>query len=104
MLDPRRIRDWVYSRRSSPPQSHAISDIVLDAVLERPAGVYLSPTLTVFAVEAKTNLIWIDPAGYVVARSELPEGWRDRSSRYSFELSVRTRTVTGIVYLPHREE
>ncbi|RVM06130.1 DEAD/DEAH box helicase [Sinorhizobium meliloti] len=104
MLDPRRIRDWVQSRNSSPAKSSGIADIVLKSVLERPAEVYLSPTLAVFAVEAKTSLMWIDPAGYMVARSDMPEGWRDLSSRYSFELSVRTRTVKGIAYLPHRED
>lgn len=101
-LDPRRIRDWVEERRPASPSRRAAADIVLGVRLERPAADYLARRISVLPLNHDGGLRWIDPAGYAVAQSDLPQGWDDQPSRFRFELAVDTRTVTGEPYQPHR--
>lgn len=103
-LDPRRIRTWVEGRRPSPVRRAPASNVMIVARLERPAGDYRVRKLSVMPLASTTGLSWIDPAGYTVARSDLPDGWSDQPKYYRFELSVDTRIVNGEVYLPHRSE
>jgi hypothetical protein len=102
-LDPRSIRDWVEARRPVAPRRTETRDISLDVRLERPAPDYRGRHLSVLPVPNDAGLIWIDPAGYTVARCERPADWDDQSSRYRFELSIDMRKVTGEAYLPHRQ-
>lgn len=103
-LDPRRIRDWVDARRPATARRETTSDIVLNAVLERPLTDYRARRLSVLPIADGAGLSWIDPAGYAVARSERPENWDGQAALYRFELAVDTQTVTGEAYLPHRRE
>jgi len=103
-LDPRRIRDWVEARQPAPVRRAGTPDLVIDAWLERPASDYRARTLSVLPLASDAGLSWIDPAGYTVARSELPGDWSSQSSAYRFELSVDTGAVSGDAYLPHRNE
>ncbi len=102
MLDPRRIRDWVEEQRPPAPRRAPPSNIVLRARLERPARDYRARSLSVLPLVTDEGLSWIDPAGYTVARSRLPDAWNDQTSGYRFELSVDDLVVTGEPYLPHR--
>ncbi|WP_414156427.1 DEAD/DEAH box helicase [Pseudomonas sp. BNK-30] len=103
-LDPRRIRDWVETRQPPVATQMATHKIVLDVLLERPAGDYLGRQLSVLPLATANQLSWIDPAGYAVAYCDLPPDWNDKYSRYRFELSVDLRQVTGEPYLQHRRE
>jgi hypothetical protein len=44
---------------------------------------------------------WVDPAGYLVARCDLPRQWPRDLTIYDFELNVASSTVRGAPYLPH---
>ncbi|MDR6127090.1 DEAD/DEAH box helicase [Sphingomonas sp. SORGH_AS_0438] len=103
VLDPRVIRTWVEARMPRRVQGGRRSLPVFDADLARPAADYLAEQLSVFPIEEGERLIWVDPAGYVVATSVRPAEWTDRMPvDYSFDLAVAGRTVRAEPYLPHR--
>ncbi|WBU56233.1 hypothetical protein [Paracoccus sediminicola] len=60
--------------------------------------------MSVLPLLARDGIDWIDPAGYVVASSDLPDDWSDQGVRYRFELSVVSRSVLGEPYLRHRAD
>lgn len=101
VLDPRQIRDWVDARRVHPEEPVALRDFTIEAALARPAADYLRPRLTVAPLDADDSLIWVDPAGYTGARSEIPYGWREQASSFDFELIVADSTIVGESYLRH---
>jgi hypothetical protein len=100
-LDPRTIRDWVDARRLRREEPVSVRDFTIQAALERPAGDYQRPRLTVSPLEIADRLVWVDPAGYIVARSEQPLGWPQYPSSFDFELIVASATVVGETYLRH---
>ena len=100
-LDPRSIRDWVNLRvgvgqRPTPPPNLNIS-----ATLAREAAAYVTPTLSVMQFEIDGALNWINPSGYVVARSARPRDWPANPAAYDFTLEVANSLVRGVPYLPH---
>jgi hypothetical protein len=102
-LDPRKIRDWVESLRPEIAKQDRPPPPGLDAKLERPADDYLADRITVFPVGEDGGLTWIDPSGYIVARSAAPGGWQDAMrSEFQFDLAVATARVEGERYLAHR--
>lgn len=98
-LDPRTVRDWVDVRLVFPEEPLAAREFTLEATLVRPADEYLRPRLTVSPLEVGDRLIWVDPAGYIVARSEIPGDWPDNPSTFEFELDVPDTRVVGNQYL-----
>lgn len=103
VLDPRAIREWVESRMPERVRAKRAAVPVFDAELARPAADYLVEQLSVFPIEEDGALVWIDPAGYAVARSARPQAWNERMNvDFTFDLSVRTRRITAEAYLPHR--
>ncbi len=67
VLDPRAIRDWVEARQPRAERAPVVRRFRLDATLERQVGHYQQERLTVSPLEGEEELIWVDPAGYVVA-------------------------------------
>lgn len=98
VLDPRLVRDWVGSRREQPGISSDSQEIVLNVTLARPPNAYRIPHLSVLPLESSSNLIWIDPAGYVVARSERPTEWPDVPLSFEFLLDVSNARIMGHAY------
>lgn len=47
-------------------------------------------------------IVWLDPAGYEVARSVKPGAWPETPALFQFELLVAMSFVIGEPYLPHR--
>jgi hypothetical protein len=101
VLDPRRIREWVDARRLPREAPVTFRGLTIEVELSRPAVDYLTPRLTVTPLDVEDNLIWIDPAGYTVARSERPLDWPDRPSSFDFELDVAEARIVGNAYLRH---
>jgi hypothetical protein len=101
MLDPRQIKDWVGARRVRRDEAIAVPEIEIKAVLVRPPADYLMPRLSVLPIDVGNGLIWIDPAGYTVARSEKPGNWLDEPLAFEFELDVLERRIVGNAYLQH---
>ena len=101
-LDPGTVRDWVDARRVRRDEPIAIRALTIQATLERPADDYLQPKLNTMPVVTDNRLIWIDPAGYVVATSEKPVNWPDNPSTFEFDLDVRNEEIVGNAYLQHR--
>jgi hypothetical protein len=100
-LDPRTVRDWVDARRVRPDESVAVREFTIQGALVRPASNYSRPYLTVSPVEVDDRLIWIDPAGYTVARSEKPGDWPDNPSTFEFHLDISDAKIVGNAYLRH---
>lgn len=99
MLDPRQIRDWVGARRVYHDEAVVTPEIEIEAVLVRPPGDYLMPRLPVTPIDVEDGLIWINPAGYTVARTEKPRDWPGEPSVFEFELDVLERRIVGNAYL-----
>jgi len=100
-LDPRQVRNWVDARRPRPDERVAVHQFTIEGTLVRPAANYSRPRLTISPLEVDNRLIWIDPAGYIVARSDTPHDWPDKPSTFEFELDVSNATIVGNAYLRH---
>jgi superfamily II DNA/RNA helicase len=103
VLDPRVIRDWVEARRPRPARAPAARNFGLDAVLARNPDDYRQQRITVSPLEGAEGLLWVDPAGYFVARSNRPREWPENPSQFDFELAVAHGSISGEAYLRHVE-
>jgi hypothetical protein len=101
VLDPRQIRDWVGSRRVRREEAFPVTEFAIEAVLVRPAADYSMVRFSVTSIDVVDGLIWIDPAGYTVARSEKPHDWPEDPSNFEFELDVSQTRILGTAYLRH---
>jgi superfamily II DNA/RNA helicase len=102
MLDPRRVREWVNARRVQEV-SVRLCELSLEVELSRPVADYLRPSLTVTQIEVEGGLIWIDSAGYIVARSGIPLTWPDNPSSFDFTLDIAEARITGKPYLQYHQ-
>lgn len=102
-LDPRRIASWIEARRPEAETPISAQEFSLDAQLERNASAYTIQQLIVSPIEDESTLLWIDPAGYTVARTERPANWPETTRAYDFELNVNEAIVRGRPYLLYRE-
>jgi hypothetical protein len=101
VLDPRRIREWAEARHARVERPVTVREFTIEAALSRPVQDYRKARLTVAPLTDNDSLLWIDPAGYTVARSGRPRGWPDRPSSFDFELVVADATIVGEAYLRH---
>ena len=103
ILDPRLIRDWVERHRPAREKRERRTLPILTATLARPRSDYLAAQLSVFPIDEGEHLTWIDPAGYVVARSVRPAEWSEEmAAEFTFDLTIARREVKAEPYLPHR--
>ena len=102
LLDPREIRDWVHSRCYVSETASARTAIVLPVKLVRPASTFIMENVSVSPLSSVDGLMWLDPAGHVVAKSLRPDEWVDDPAYYNFDLQVKTATVFGSAYLQYR--
>jgi hypothetical protein len=100
-LDPRRIREWVARRIGGDLVAREPERLTVAAVLARDAGAFIHPELDVTQYDADGGLVWIDPAGYVVARSPKPREWPQALDPYDFHLDVASAVIRGERYQPH---
>ena len=100
-LDPRRIREWLNLRAGGEQRLVPPPDLNVPVALAREAVAYVNPTLSVMPFEIDGALNWINPAGYVVARSARPREWPVDLAAYDFTLDVAGSVVRGVSYLPH---
>jgi hypothetical protein len=103
LLDPRRIASWMKTRGSQAQAPATLRVFMVDARLERNVDAYTMEHLLVSPMDDEEGLLWIDPAGYTVARSARPQDWPARPSAYDFDLNVRDSTVSAQPYLMYRE-
>lgn len=101
-LDPRAIRKWVDSRRVLPEEAVAVRQFVIRCQLVRPPADYRQPRLIVLPVEVNGQLGWVDPAGYLVARSRKPRAWPNDTSMFEFALDIANTSIEGKPYLQHQ--
>jgi hypothetical protein len=101
VLDPRQIRRWVDLQRARPAEAVAVRKFTIDIVLARRPADYRRQRLTVTPLDSDGALIWIDPAGYTVARSEKPIHWPDQPASFEFEMVVADAAIEGRAYLRH---
>jgi superfamily II DNA/RNA helicase len=104
MLDPRQIREWVGARRIHKDEAITVSEIGIEAVLERSPSDYLMLRLPVTPIDVDGSLLWIDPGGYTVARTEIPINWPGDPSTFDFELDVSLGRIVGSLYLKYDQK
>jgi superfamily II DNA/RNA helicase len=102
-LDPRRIAAWMQTRGSESRASASMEEFTIDARLERNVDSYTMEHFTVSPIDDEEGLLWIDPAGYTLARSARPREWPDRPAAYDFDLNVTVATVSARPYLLFRD-
>ena len=102
LLDPRTIRAWVEARQPARAARTGTAKIVIEVECVRPAEAYRQQRLVVLPLVEVDAIIWLDPAGYEVARSVKLGDWPEKPSLFQFELLVAVSVVIGEPYLPHR--
>ena len=102
LLDPRKIRDWLKRRSGTKEAAPTRVDVKIPVELECLANKFVVKHVAVSPLFSDGAVIWIDPAGYVVARSPKLERWFDDSEHYYFELQVESATILGSAYQRHR--
>ena len=100
-LDPRRIREFVDAWRAHTEGAASVQEFSVNVKLERKLNAYRNERIAVAPIEIKNRLIWIDPAGYTVARSTKPIDWPKVPANYTFEFHVRDAVVFGKAFLPY---
>jgi hypothetical protein len=98
-IAPRRIRDWVQSNRSAPAPERRDANVTVEVQLVRSPAQYVQERLVVFPIAQADEFLWIDPAGYLVARSSIRGMAANTANDYQFELDVRRAQVRGERYL-----
>jgi hypothetical protein len=89
------VRDMVPGRVPDAPQAAA----TLPATLSRDFGDRAGEAFRVLPVRVGGTIAWTDPAGYELARSEVPDHWReDVFDNWDFSLDPRERTVMAEPY------
>lgn len=101
VLDPRTVRDWFDVRRLALEGTQTVREFVIAVDLVRPVTEYRLPRLLVSPLEDEGQLIWVNSAGYMVARSEKPHDWPDNISTFEFELDALDTRIVGHPYLRH---
>lgn len=104
LLDPRIIRDWARSRSISP--NHISFDVeeTFSVRLVRPSDEYLEEHITVHPVISDEDVLWIDSAGYSVAKSIVNQNiWAEKPDKYEFYLNVANRQINAFLYLRYEQ-
>lgn len=101
LLDPRTIRAWVEARQPARAGRTGIATVAIEVECVRPIEAYRQQRLVVLPLVEVDAIIWLDAAGYEVARSVKPGDWPQEPSRFQFELLVAVSLVIGEPYLPH---
>lgn len=102
LLDPRTIRAWVEERQPVRAARTGTATIAIEVKCVRPAEEYRQQRLVVLPLVEVDAIVWLDPAGYEVARSIKPGDWPEKPALFQFELLVAVSFVIGEPYLPHR--
>lgn len=102
LLDPRTIRAWVEERKPARVARLGITTIAIEVECVRPVEAYRQHRLVVLPLMEADAIVWLDPAGYEVARSLKPGDWPEKPALFQFELLVAMSFVIGEPYLPHR--
>src|SRR3546814_9893561 len=61
----------------------------------RPVEAYRQQRLVVLPLAEADAIVWLDPAGYEVARSAKPGDWPEKPALFQFELQVAVSVVFG---------
>jgi len=102
LLDPRTIRAWVEARQPARTARIGTATIAIEVECVRPVEAYRQQRLVVLPLVEADAIVWLDPAGYEVARSVKPGDWPEKPALLQFELLVAVSLVIGEPYLPHR--
>jgi hypothetical protein len=100
-LNPRRIREWVDQRGGVQARTRAGADLEIEVTLTRSPDEFVDSLLNVMHVENGQDVMWLDAAGYLVARSAKPRDWPSDPWQYRHQLNVQDARVTASLYLPH---
>ncbi|MFT6063406.1 MAG: hypothetical protein ACJAVR_003475, partial [Paracoccaceae bacterium] len=101
LLDPRTIRAWVEAKQPARAARLGTATIAIEVERVRPVEAYLQQRLVVLPFVEADAILWLDPAGYEVARSVKPGDWPEKPALFQFELQVATSFIIGEPYLPH---
>jgi hypothetical protein len=99
ILDPRSIRDWMFSILYSPIRSENLRTEEINVTLSRRVTDYISSKIIVLPVEINKTLIWITPSGYKVAENRKSSTALRSFSNFEFELDVVNSKVVAVPYI-----
>ncbi|MEO6331519.1 MAG: DEAD/DEAH box helicase [Gemmatimonadaceae bacterium] len=99
VLDPRTIGSWVDARRARQDRRLRPLELAIESELLAPQGRFTKNRLSVSPLNVHGSLLWVDAAGYAVARSNAPIERSEALSTFEFELDVRDSTIAGKPYL-----
>jgi len=100
-LNAKSIKQWAderYGKASIPPKASPPSQIEVELV--RDFSKVSAQLWRVLPVEINEKILWIDPAGYLLATSPNPGNWLPSFFEdYDFDLNVERQIVISHVYL-----
>lgn len=100
-LNPIRIREWIQQSFSliSLEVSRHRPQRRIQVDLLRDFSRFNDRKWRVIPVEVDNSIRWVDPAGFPLATSSLPENWRSEYLKtYDFFLTANERTITSSSY------
>lgn len=101
-LDPRLIREWVGARRSPRKTPTETGEVETSARLVRAPTEYRDLRVSVLPIEVENGFVWVDPAGYEVARTETILQWSENPMDFDFHLDVARGRLVGTPYRPYQ--
>lgn len=101
-LKPPIVSDWMDNRQGWPEVESFdfwMPASPMEAILTDDFSGYTGKPLRVLPATSEGQLRWFDPAGYELARSTVPTGWRNQQAYdHDFFLNVREGVVTSSPY------
>lgn len=103
VLDPKRVAEWMNIRgeaRSTAPEDQHLPQSEISVKLTDDFSRYRGAPLRVLPGTSEHLINWFDPAGFLLAQSDIPENWhRLKATETDFLLDPESTKVTWKPYI-----
>ena len=102
-LEPRRVAEWMRGReqaRSAVEEDRSLSNSEIAVTLTEDFSGHTGTKFRVLPAVSGQRIDWYDPAGFLLARSEVPGNWQGlRAAETDFILDPSSETVAWQDYI-----
>src|SRR3546814_7722380 len=99
--DPRTIREWVEARQPARAARIDTSTMAIEVECVRPVEAYRQQRLVVLPLAEADAIVWLDPAGYEVARSAKPGDWPEKPALFQFRSEEHTSELQSLMRISY---
>lgn len=94
ILNPNKIRKWINQFINKKPLLSLVNKKGISVNLTRDFGKAKISEMRVLPLVDKDSISWIDPAGYELAKSKLPDSWGiNMETDFDFVLNIESKTI-----------